>query len=101
MRRDIVYGVYDERMEYGKFVEVFVGVEQERYLGIRWKKDGRVEVFHFLIRDLEDYRDFVDELKVVLRDCEDIGAAYLALEVYLESEYADDWLEEYDGGDNN
>ena len=34
-------------------------------------------------------------MTAVLRDCEDIGAAYFALEIYLGSEYADDFLEEY------
>ena len=95
MREDIVYGTKGDKPGFGKFVKMFMGVEQDRHLGINWTNEGTVTVWHFWIRDTEDYENFRDELIAVLKDCEDIGAAYLALEVYLGSEYADDFLEDY------
>lgn len=94
MKRDIVYGIKGEKPGFGQFVEVFM-FEEDNHLGIDWTNEGHATVFHFLIKDKNDYEDFKNELTVVLKDCEDIGAAYYALEIYLNSEYADDFLEEY------
>lgn len=94
MKRDIAYGTKDEAQSFGQFVEVFM-FDEDNHLGINWTNNGYATVFHFLIKDKDDYEDFKNELTTVLRDCEDIGAAYYALEVYLNSPYADDFLDEY------
>jgi hypothetical protein len=100
MRRDVVYGVKDEQPDFGQFVELFM-FDEDRHLGINWMNDGNATVFHFLIKDKDDYEDFKNELMVVLRDCEDIGEAYYTLEAYLNSEYIDDFLEEYPEEENS
>lgn len=94
MTRDIVYGIKDEKPGYGQFVELFM-FDEDNHLGIDWTNDGHATIFHFLIKDKTDYEDFKNELTAVLKNCEDIGAAYYALESYLDSEYIDDFLEEY------
>ena len=94
MTRDVVYGYKDEKPWYGEFVELFM-FDEDNHLGINWTNDCHATVFHFLIKDKDDYENFRDELTAVLRDCEDIGAAYYALETYLDSEYAEYFLEEY------
>ena len=94
MKRDIIYGTKGDVPSFGQFVEVFM-FDEDNHLGINWTNNGYTTVFHFLIKDKDDYEDFKDELTAVLRDCKDIGAAYYALEVYLDSPYADDFLEEY------
>ena len=99
MKRDVVYGTKDKAPSFGQFVEVFM-FDEDNHLGINWTNNGYATVFHFLIKDKDDYEDFKNELTVVLRDCEDIGAAYYALEAYLNSPYIDDFLEEYPEGDD-
>lgn len=98
MKRDVVYGTKGDTPIDGRFVEVFM-FDENNHLGINWTSKNDINVFHFLIKDKDDYEDFKNELTAVLRDCEDIGAAYYALEVYLNSEYADDFLEDYHEGD--
>lgn len=94
MREDIIYGAMDDKPGYGKFVRVFM-FEEDRHLGIDWTNNGHICVFHFLIKDVSDYDDFKNELTSVLKDCTDIDSVYRELEAYLDSEYADDFLEEY------
>lgn len=94
MKRDIIYGVKDEKPGYGQFVEVFM-FDEDNHLGIDWTNNGCATVFHFLIKDKDDYEDFKNELTTVLRDCADIGEAYYNLESYLDSDEADEFLEEY------
>jgi hypothetical protein len=98
MIRNVVYGVKGDKPGYGQFVEIFM-FDEDNHLGINWTNDGQATVFHFPIRDKDDYENFRDELIAVLNDCEDIGEAYFALEVYLNSEYAYDFLEEYCEGE--
>lgn len=94
MIRDVVYGTKGEKSGFGQFVELFM-FEDDNHLGINWTNDGRAVVFHFLIKDKNDYEDFKNELITILRDCKDIGEVYYELETYLDSEFADDFLEEY------
>jgi hypothetical protein len=94
MIRDVIYGTKDEKPGFGQCVELFM-FEEDNHLGIDWTDDGHATVFHFLIKDKDDYEDFKNELTSVLRDCKDMGEAYYELEAYLNSEYADDFLEEY------
>ena len=94
MIRDIIYGAKGEKPVFGQYVELFM-FEEDNHLGIDWTNDGHAVVFHFLIKDKNDYEDFKNELIAVLKDCEDMGAAYYALEVYLNSPYAYDFLEEF------
>lgn len=94
MTRDVVYGYKDAKPGCGQFIELFM-FDEDNHLGINWTNDGRATVFHFLIRDKTDYEDFKNELAAVLKNCEDIGSAYYTLEDYLDSEYVDDFLEEY------
>lgn len=94
MIRNVVYGEKGDKPGFGQFVELFM-FDEDSHLGINWTNDGEAVVFHFLIKDKDDYEDFKNELAVVLRDCEDIGEAYYELETYLNSEYIDDFLEEY------
>lgn len=94
MISDIVYGAKSKKPAFGQYVELFM-FEEDNHLGIDWTNDGHTTVFHFLIKDKDDYEDFKNELTAVLRDCKDIGEAYYELEAYLDSEYADDFLEEY------
>lgn len=94
MIRDIVYGIKDEKPGFGQFVELFM-FDEDNHLGINWTNDGHASVYHFLIKDRDDYEDFKNELTAVLRDCKDMGEVYYELESYLNSEYVDDFLEEY------
>lgn len=94
MIRDVIYGRKGEKPGFGQFVELFM-FDEDNHLGIDWTNNGEATVFHFLIKDKDDYKDFKNELTAVLRDCEDIGEAYYELETYLNSEYIDDFLEEY------
>lgn len=94
MRSDIIYGRKDERSGLGQFVELFMCDEDNR-LGIEWFDKHQGTIFYFSLRDKDDYEDFKNELIAVLKECADIGEAYYALEVYLNSEYADDFLAEY------
>ena len=99
MIRHTIYGVENKNKPgTGKFVEVFM--LENGCLGIMWTNNEERSTFYFAIKDRDDYEDFKNELTAVLRDCEDIGAAYYALEVYLDSPYADDFLEEWPEGDN-
>lgn len=100
MTRDVVYGAKGNKPGYGQFVELFM-FDENSHSGINWTNNGQSTVFHFLIKDKDDYENFRDEIITVLKDCEDIDAAYYALEVYLDSDYADDFLEEYDEGEEN
>ena len=93
MIRDIIYGHEDNKPGFGQFVEVFMF--EDGYLGILWTNNEQRTAFYFIIKDQDDYEDFKNELAAVLKDCEDIGAAYYALEVYLSSPYVYDFLEEY------
>lgn len=99
MIRDVIYGTKGEKPGFGQFVELFM-FEEDNHLGIDWTNDGHATIFHFLIKDKNDYEDFKNELIAVLRDCKDIGEAYYELEAYLNSEYVDDFLEEYCEGDD-
>lgn len=94
MTRDVVYGTKSKKPEYGQFVELFM-FDEDNHLGINWTNGGQATVFHFLIKDKTDYEDFKNELTTVLKDCEDIGAAYYMLEDYLSSECIDNFLDEY------
>ncbi len=94
MTRDIVYGAKSDKQGYGQFVELFM-FDEDNHLGIDWTNNGHAEVYHFLIKDKEDYEDFKGEITAVLKDCKDIDSAHYALEVYLDSDYAEDFLEEY------
>ena len=94
MISDVVYGAKGEKPVFGQYVELFM-FEEDNHLGIDWTNDGHATVFHFLIKDKDNYEDFKNELTAVLRDCKDIGEAYYALEVYLNSPYVYDFLEEY------
>lgn len=98
MIRDIVYGTKGDKTGYGQYVEVFM-FDEDNHLGIDVTNDGHIAVYHFLIKDKSDYEDFRDELIAVLKDCSDINMAHSTLEVYLDSPYADDFLEEYPEGD--
>ena len=100
MRRDIVYGTESDKPGFGQFVDVFMPGE-DNYLRIGWVNNKVASWYHFLIKDKDDYEDFKNELVAVLRDCKDIGEAYYALEGYLNSEYVDDFLEEYCEEENN
>ena len=94
MTRDIVYGTKGDKPGYGQFVELFM-FDEDNHLGINWTNNGHAEVCHFLIKDKEDYEDFKGEITAVLKDCKDINSAHYALEVYLDSDYAGDFLDEY------
>lgn len=94
MIRDVVYGTKGEKTGYGQYVEMFM-FDEDNHLGIDVTNDGHIAVYHFLIKDKSDYEDFRDELIAVLKDCSDINTAHSTLEVYLDSPYADDFLEEY------
>ena len=94
MIRHTIYGVENKNKPgTGKFVEVFM--LENGCLGIMWTNNEERSTFYFAIKDQDDYEDFKNELTAVLKDCEDIGAAYYALEVYLDSPYADDFLEDW------
>ena len=54
--RNVVYGIKDEKSGFGQFVEVFM-FEEDGHLGINWTNNGQVTVFHFLIRDKDDYEE--------------------------------------------
>ena len=94
MTRDVIYGTKGERPGYGQFVEIFV-FDEDNHLGIDWTNDGHATIYHFLIKNKDEYEDFKNELKTILKDCSDIAEAHRALNAYLDSEYADDFLEEY------
>ena len=94
MREDIVYGTKGDKPGFGKFVNVFM-FKDDRHLGINWTNDGHIDVFHFLIKDVDEYDDFKDELIAILKNCNDINEAYCELEAYLESGVADEFLDEY------
>lgn len=94
MTRDVIYGEKGERPGYGQFVEIFM-FDEDNHLGIDWTNDGHGTIYHFLIKNKDEYEDFKNELKSILKDCPNIEEAYRALNAYLDSEYADDFLEEY------
>lgn len=94
MIRDIIYGVKDEKPCFGQFVEIFL-FEEDGHLGIDWTNNGQSVVFHFLIKDINDYEDFKNELTTILRYCADIDEVYDALDTYLDSGEAYEFLDEY------
>jgi hypothetical protein len=100
MIRDVVYGTESKKPGFGQYVELFM-CDEDNHLGIGWTNNGVAVYYPFLIKDKDDYEDFKNELTSVLRDCKDMGEAYYELEAYLNSEYADDFLEEYPEGQSN
>lgn len=94
MIRDVVYGTKGEKTGYGQHVEAFM-FDEDNHLGVNVTNDGHITVYHFLIKDKSDYEDFRNELISVLKDCSDISMAHSTLKSYLDSPYADDFLEEY------
>jgi hypothetical protein len=94
MKTDIVYGTQGEKAGYGQYVKIFM-LDEDNHLGIDWTNDGRSVVFHFLIKDKDDYEDFKNELVSVLDCCDNINIAYNTLNSYLDSPYIYDFLDEY------
>ena len=91
--RNIVFGEKKKTTIDSQFIEAFI-FKDDDHLGICWQNYEQVIVYHFMIKDRSKYKEFVEILSHVLKNCPNILSARYKLENFLEDE-AYQYLNDY------
>lgn len=93
-KNELIYGSRNgEKSWMGKYINVFM--DNDGHLGISCTNDGRIEVHHYMIKNVDMFHAFIGDMRRFVSNACNIDEAIENLEAFLDSEYADVYLDEY------